>query len=310
MTMTSAPDFGIRDRLQFVDAHHHFQDIESHYYPWLCDSDAPPKLEGDLTPIRMNYMPKDFARDLSSIDIVKSVHVQNGWDPRDPVGETRWLQELADRTGFPNAIVAYADLGSPDVEQLLAAHCESANVRGIRQILNWHDNPALCVATRPDLMNDETWRRGFACLEKYCLSFDLQIYWQQWEQACRLANDFPRTSILLNHFGMPVDRSPAAIAGWDAALRKLAECTNILIKLSGVGLGHPHWTIADTSPLLRRAIGIFGADRAMFGTNLPVDRLFAVPDHILECYAQVLQGFGAADRLALTITNAERAYRI
>lgn len=298
------------DRLQFVDAHHHFQDIESHYYPWLCDKEAPAKLEGDISPIRANYLPEDFFRDLSSTDLIKSVHVQNGWDPRDPVGETRWLQVLADRTGFPNAIVAYADLAAADVAQLLAAHCESANVRGIGQILNWHDNPALRVATRSDLMDDDMWRRGFACLGKFALSFDLQIYWTQWKQAYRLAMDFPGTILLLNHFGMPIDRSPEAIAGWDAALCRLAELPNMMIKLSGVGLGHPKWAIDDTAPLLRRAIGIFGVERSMFGTNLPVDSLFAKPARIIECYANVLQGFDAAERLALTTTNAERAYRI
>lgn len=298
------------DRLRFVDAHHHFQDIKSHYYPWLCDKDAPPKLEGDISSIRRNYLPEDFFGDVSSAELIKSVHVQNGWDPRDPVGETRWLQELADRTGFPNAIVAFADLAAPDVEQLLADHCESANVRGIRQILNWHDNPALRVAGRSDPMGDDKWRRGFECLGKFALSFDLQIYWTQWEQAYRLARDFPGTLILLNHFGMPVDRSPDAIAGWDVALAHLAELPNMMIKLSGVGLGHPTWTIDDTAPLLRRAIDIFGSERAMFGTNLPVDSLFAKPARIIECYSNVLQGFDAAERVALTTTNAERAYRI
>ncbi len=303
-------DAGSGDRLQFVDAHHHFQDIKSHYYPWLCDDDAAPKLEGDIGPIRRNYLPEEFFSDLSSARLIKSVHVQNGWDPSDPVGETRWLQTLADRTGFPNAIVAFADLATPGVERLLAAHCESANMRGIRQILNWHHDPALRVAGRSDLMDDDAWRSGFACLGKFALSFDLQIYWTQWEQACRLARDFPGTTILLNHFGMPIDRSPEAIAGWEVALARLAELPNMMIKLSGVGLGHPAWTIDDTAPLLRRAIDIFGVERAMFGTNLPVDTLFAKPTRIIACYARVLQGFAPSERAALAMGNAERAYRI
>jgi len=92
--------------------------------------------------------------------------------------------------------------------------------------------------------------------------------------------------------------------------RRINAIGVIMIKLSGVGLGHPKWTIGDTASLLRRAIDIFGVERAMFGTNLPVDRLFAEPGRIIACYANVLQGFDAAAKLALTRKNAERAYRI
>ena len=298
------------DRLQFVDAHHHFQDIKAHYYPWLSNKDAPPKLEGDISAIRKNYLPEDYFEDMLSVKLIKSVHVQNGWDPRDPVGETRWLQGLYERTGFPNAIVAYVDLAKPGVEALLADHCKYSKVRGIRQILNWHNDPALRVADRSDLMDNDSWRRGFAFLSNFSLSFDLQIYWTQWEQAYRLAMDFPKTLILLNHFGMPVDRSPEAIAGWTAALDRLADQPNMMIKISGVGLGNPTWTTEDTVPLLRRAIAIFGAKRAMLGTNFPVDSLFASPARLIECYASLLQGYDLSERLALATGNAELAYRI
>jgi predicted TIM-barrel fold metal-dependent hydrolase len=294
----------------FVDAHHHFQDIETHYYPWLCDKDAPPKLEGDLTPLRRNYLPADYLADMQSINLVKSVHVQNGWDPGDPAGETRWLQGLADRGGFPHAIVAAADLAAPGVERLLEAHRAFPNVRGIRQILNWHPDPLYRVAPRADLMDDAAWRRGYALLKRFDMSFDLQIYWPQMADAFRLARSFPDTLMILNHFGMPVDRSPGGIASWAAALAHLAQAPNIMVKLSGLGLGHPRWTAEDTIPLLRRAIDIFGTGRVMFGTNLPVDSLFSSARRIIEAYETVVERHTPAEREALFRTNAERAYRI
>jgi predicted TIM-barrel fold metal-dependent hydrolase len=294
----------------FVDAHHHFQDLERHYYPWLCDKEAPPKLEGDLTPIRCNYLVEDYLRDLDFIHLVKSVHVQNGWDARDPVGETRWLQELADREGFPHAIVAYADLAAPGVEALLEAHAAYPNVRGIRQVLNWHQDPILRVAQRADLMDDLKWRRGFALLQRYRLSFDLQIYWTQMDDAYRLARDFPDTLILLNHFGMPVDRSAEGVSQWARALARLAEAPNVIVKLSGLGLGHPGWTASDTVPLLSRAIELFGIERSMFGTNLPVDRLFAPAETAMRAHEIAARNLTEAERNALFRRNAERAYRI
>ena len=296
--------------IPFVDAHQHFQDIEKHYYPWLCDVDRPAQLEGDLSPIRRNYLPADYLLDMKPVQLVKSVHIQNGWDPHDPVGETRWLQGLADAHGFPHAIVAFADLAAPDAEATIQAHCAFPNMRGIRQILNWHREPTYRVAPRADMMDDADWRRGFGLLSRYGLSFDLQIYWPQMESAYRLAKSYPDTLIILNHFGMPIDRSPEGISSWAVALAQLAQAPNVRIKISGLGLGHPHWTAQDTVPLVQRAIDTFGADRVMFGTNLPVDRLFSTAEAILDAYDIAVTNFSPAERESLFQLNAEMAYRI
>ena len=296
--------------IPFVDAHQHFQDIRQNCYPWLSDPDAPAKLEGDITPIRRNYLTDEYRKDTSTVALLKSVHVQNGWNPSNPVGETRWLEALADRDGLPTAIVAHADLAAPDVESVLKAHTAYPRVRGIRQILNWHSDPKFRVAARPDLLSDPDWRRGFALLRKYHLSFDLQIYWPQMADAYRLAADFPETLILLNHFGMPVDRSKTGIADWAAALKTLAQAPNVLVKLSGLGLGHPHWMLADTGPLLLRAIETFGVERTMFGTNLPVDTLFAPASRAIATFLYVTSQCSESERMSLFRTNAELAYRI
>jgi predicted TIM-barrel fold metal-dependent hydrolase len=95
-----------------VDTHQHFQSLSDANYPWL-DPDRPEPLEGDLSPIRRDYLPADYRRDIAGLGIIKTVHVQNGRNPHDPVDETRWLSELARREGMPDAIVAHADLASP-----------------------------------------------------------------------------------------------------------------------------------------------------------------------------------------------------
>lgn len=61
-----------KPRLTFVDAHHHLQDIENHYYPWLTDKNAAPKLEGDPEPIRRNYLPVDYLADVATGNVVKT----------------------------------------------------------------------------------------------------------------------------------------------------------------------------------------------------------------------------------------------
>lgn len=294
-----------------VDAHQHFQDLGRHYYPWLCHQDRPAQLEGDLDPIRRNYLPADYAGDVSGFTVTKTVHVQNGWDPRDPVGETRWLQQLAATTGRPTAIVAHADLAAPGVQAVIEAHLEtSPALRGIRQILNWPPDPTLRVAAEPDLMENAAWRAGFALLGRFGLSFDLQLYWPQMEMALALARAFPGTSLVLNHFGMPVDRSREGLTAWAAAMARLAQAPNVCAKLSGFGLGHPNWTLADTGPLLARTIDLFGPERTMIGTNLPVDRLFATGRTIIETILAVTAGLSKDERRSVLSGTAERVYRI
>lgn len=292
-----------------VDAHQHFQGLSDAAYPWL-DADRPEPLEGDLTPIRRDYLPADYRRDLAEFGIIKTVHVQNGRNPHDPLDETRWLSSLAEREGMPDAIVAYVDLAAPGAESLLEAHAAFPRVRGIRQILNWHEEPRLRSAPDPELMNSRQWRAGFARLAPLGLSFDLQIYWPQMDMARELADDFPDTTIVLEHFGMPADRSIEGLAQWRAAIGRLAKAPNVNVKLCGFGLGDPEWTVESVMPLLLHTRDVFGAERIMVGTNIPVDLLFAPAGQVMAAIHTVVKDLSGTERCALLRANAERIYRI
>ncbi|MBX3568011.1 MAG: amidohydrolase family protein [Rhizobiaceae bacterium] len=292
-----------------VDTHQHFQSLSDAAYPWL-DPERPEPLEGDLSPIRRDYLPADYRRDMEGLGIVKTVHVQNGRNPHDPLDETRWLSALAEREGMPDAIVAHADLAMPEVGRLLEAHAAFPRVRGIRQILNWHDDPRLRSAPAPDLMENANWRAGFARLAPLGLSFDLQLYWPQFDMALALARAFPETAIVLEHFGMVADRSPEGLASWRAAMKRLAGSANVSVKLSGFGLGDPAWTADSVLPLLRHAIDVFGPARTMVGTNMPVDLIFAPPSRIVSVIRAAVADLSEDERVAVLRANAQRIYRL
>ncbi|KQT61866.1 MULTISPECIES: amidohydrolase family protein [unclassified Aureimonas] len=217
---------------------------------------------------------------------------------------------MASHEGWPDAIVGFADLSDPKARALLEAHAAFPRMRGIRQILNWQEEPRLRSVARADLMDDRAWREGFGLLAPLGLSFDLQIYWQQADEALRLARAFPETRIVLDHTVMMSGRSAEEIAGWRCAVRRLATADNIAIKLSGFGLGNRSWTLDTTLPLLRHAIDCFGPGRTMVGTNLPVDRLFATPERIISAIRAAVLDLSAAERRAILRTTAERFYRI
>ncbi len=267
-------------------------------------------LEGDLKPLRRDYLVQDFLVDAPNQNLLKSVHIQNGWDPSDPVGETSWLQMIADRYGFPHGIVAYADLAARDVEAVLEAHAAHRNMRGIRQILSWSDKPAMHLAFRPDLMTDQTWRSGFAMLRRYALSFDLQVFPCHFADVLKLCGRFPDVSVILNHTGMPIDRSPSGLASWADGMSCLARAPNLSVKLSGLQLANMDCDEAAMRPIVLRTIDAFGISRCMFGSNFPVDGLWSDYDTVINRFRRITVGFSQTEQAALSRENAERIYRL
>jgi len=298
--------------MQIIDAHHHLWNLEKHDHPWLKPDAAHPA--GDLTPICRNYQLDDFLTDARQQSLVKSVHLQAGISLPESVEETAWLQTIADDPasgGFPHAIVAFADFPDPMVEAVLERQAAHRNLRGIRYILNYEPGePLYCAAERGDWLTDPDWRRGYALLAKYDLSFDLQIFWHQMGDALDLARAFPEIQMILNHTGMPRKCDADYVAHWRQAMRQLAEAPNVATKISGLGMYYPDWTAEVIRPFVIDTIDVFGIDRCMFASNFPVDKLSSGYDQIWQAFDQLTADFGAEERQKLFHDNAARFYRL
>lgn len=298
------------DDLPIVDAHHHLWDLEANRHPWL--SEAPPIAfrYGDYAAIRRNYLAEDYRRDSARQNVVASVYVEAETDPADPLRETRWISETGERAGLCQAVVAQAWLDRDDVEELLAAQAAFPRVRGIRHKPRAAPDPRAVEPGAPGSMGDPAWRRGYALLARHGLSFDLQTPWWHLGEAAALAEAFPETQILLNHTGLPSDRSPEGLAGWRSAMRRLALCPNVAVKISGLGQPGRPWTVEANGPVVLDAIEIFGVERCLFASNFPVDSLVAGFDTIFDGFKAIVRDFGEAERLKLFRDNALRLYRI
>ena len=296
--------------LPIIDAHQHFWDLERNYLPWLCDEPPIAFRYGDYRALRRNYLPQDYLRDAAGHHVVKTVHVETEWDPNDPVGETRWLQEVIARTGFPHAIVAQARLDRPDVDEILAGHRQYPQIRGIRHKPTAAPAPDRVERGAPGSMGDPAWRRGYALLEGHDLSFDLQTPWWHLAEAAELARDFPGTQIILNHTGLPADRSPEGLAGWRRAMATLAREPNVALKISGLGQPGQPWTVESNGPVVRDAIAILGTERCMFASNFPVDSLVADLDTIFSGFKAIVREMSETEQRRLFCDNAARLYRI
>ncbi|WP_233834952.1 amidohydrolase family protein [Paraburkholderia sp. ZP32-5] len=297
--------------MQVVDSHIHLWDLKTHRYPWLENPGV--SFVGDARDLKHDYLLDDLLADAGEIEVLKLVHVEANHDPADPVEETRWLQGIADRDGsrgMPNAIVAAVDLSAPNAPALLEAHASFANTRGIRQILNVHDNKLFDYVGR-HFMRESQWREHFALLRRYNLSFDLQLYPSQMEDAAALARAHADTLFIVNHAGMFVDRSSVAgYRAWRDGMRLLAGCPNVVAKISGLAMFDHRWSVESLRPYVLETIDTFGVERAMFASNFPVDRLFGSYTDLWRAYASIVGDASDAEKEALFRRNAERCYRI
>jgi predicted TIM-barrel fold metal-dependent hydrolase len=293
-----------------VDAHHHFWDLAHNYHPWLCDEPMIPFRYGDYSTIRKSFLPEDYRRASRGQNVVATVTMEGEWNPRDPAGESRWMQTVADRCGFPQAHVAQAWLDADDVPEVLAAQAAIPLVRSVRHKPRAAAAPDRVEPGAPGSMGDPRWRRGFALLKDFDLHFDLQTPWWHLYEAADLAEAFGETLIVLNHTGLPNDRSPEGLAGWRAAMRAFAARPNTVVKISGLGLPNRPWLLADNRPIIRDTIEIFGVDRCMFASNFPVDGVIADFGTIYSGFKQAVADLPEPDRKKLFHDNAVRVYRL
>jgi predicted TIM-barrel fold metal-dependent hydrolase len=296
--------------IPIVDAHFHLWNPEHNYHPWLCDEPPIPFRYGDYRPIRRSYLPEDYSRDSAAFDVSASVYVEAEWDPADPIGETRWISAIADEHGFPDVVVAQAWLDRDDVEEVLATQASFSRVRSVRHKPRAAPTPEAVRPRAEGSMSDERWRSGYALLAEHGLDFDLQIQYWHLHEAYELARDFPRTRIILNHTGLPADRSEAGLAGWRRAMRRLAQAPNVVVKISGLGQPGTPWTVDANGSIVLDTIDIFGVDRCMFASNFPVDSLVAGFDTIYGGFMRIVEHLPLSDRRKLFGENARRIYRI
>jgi predicted TIM-barrel fold metal-dependent hydrolase len=289
-----------------VDAHHHIWRQAD--LPWLTGP-MQPRIFGPYEPIRRDYSIEEYLGDLAGSGVTRSVYVQTNWATDRFEDEAAWVQRTANEHGWPHAIVAYADLGVDDVRSQLDRLARYPLVRGVRMQLHWHDNPLYRFAARPDLCDDPVIRRNVARLADFGYSFDLQVFASQMAGAARLAKACPQVTFILQHAGMLEDLSPQGRAAWREGMRRLADCPNVVCKLSGLGTFIHRNDSAHVADVVAETVAIFGAERCLFGSNFPIEKLWTGYRELIDAFAAAAP-LGAEQRDAILMTTATRVYRL
>jgi predicted TIM-barrel fold metal-dependent hydrolase len=296
--------------IELVDAHHHLWDLSEGRYPWLQDEPDAHFFLGDYSALRRDYLPADYRRDAAPHRVLATVHCEAERARDDQLGETAWLTRVHAAHGFPNAIVAHAWFHTPESGEVLAGQAAFPLVRGIRSKPVTARTPDAMTPGAPGTMQDPRWLEGFARLERHGLSWDLRVPPWHLGEAARVAKDFPRTQIVLNHTGFPWDRSETGLVAWRRGMEALARCPNVWLKVSELGLRDAPWDEASNRRVVLDAVSVFGIERCMFASNFPVSGLRIGYDALVRAMSRMLAGFREADRRRFFVGNAATFYQI
>jgi predicted TIM-barrel fold metal-dependent hydrolase len=293
--------------IPIVDGHHHIWRQAD--LPWLVGP-MQPRIFGPYEPIRRDYGIEEYLADIAGSNVVKSVYVQTNWPRERYEEEAAWAQKTAEATGWPHAIVAYADFTVPDVRAQLDRLAQYRLVRGVRMQLHWHDNPLYRFAARPDLAKDPVVQRNVGRLADYGWSFDLQVFARQMADAADLAEACPGVTFVLQHAGMLEDLTGEGTAEWRAGMVRLAAWPNVVSKLSGLGTFIHKNDPAHIAKAMRETVGVFGAGRCLFGSNFPIEKLWTSYAALVEAYRKAGSSLAPREQQGIFHDTAMRVYRI
>ncbi len=232
-------------------------------------------------------------------------------------------------------IVGHADLTlgdavRPVIEALQAAG--NGRFRGIRHAAAWDADPGVLgppFHAPEGLYASDGFRAGFAAYAEYGLTFDAWLLEPQLGDVLDLAKTFPDQTIVLDHCGTPL--GIACYKGklhenfdrWRHSIHALAERPNVSVKLGGLAMafcglpedgpmsGHGSEHLAALwRPYIETCIEAFGADRAMFESNYPVDRWGASYEVQRNAFKRLARSHSADEKRALFSLTAARIYGI
>ena len=290
-----------------IDAHHHIWRQKD--LPWLLGSDRP-RIFGPYAAIKRDYQVEEYCADIKGTGIQKSVYVQANWAPNWFKDEIAWVQSVADRSGWPHAIVGFLDFTKGDVGPALKSLGDFPLLRGFRQQFHWHENPLYRFAPDRRQVADPCVAANIGKLAEHGFTFDLQVFPDQMADAAELADGCPDVTFILQHAGMLEDQSQAGWKAWRAAMTDLAKRKNVVTKLSAFGTfihrNDPDF-IAD---VVKETVSIFGADRCMFGSNFPIEKLWTSYQDLIGAFKKAAVNLTKKQKSQIFNDTAARVYRV
>jgi predicted TIM-barrel fold metal-dependent hydrolase len=109
---------------------------------------------------------------------------------------------------------------------------------------------------------------------------------------------------------MLVDTSPSTVAEWERGMRLLAGEPNVVVKLTGQGTFVHRVDQALIDLVTATCLELFGSRRCMWGSNLPVEKLWTDLPTLVTAWKRALGDFGPDVGHDVFAGTARRVYAL
>jgi predicted TIM-barrel fold metal-dependent hydrolase len=318
-----------------VDAHHHLWDHPDAPADYALQRFMLPEFLAIIKASGHNFTHTVFAQ-------CHAMYRADGPEELRPIGETEFVNGIAAMSAsgvYGPCRVAAGIVGSADfmlgdrVKPVLEAQIAAGNgrFRGIRVATAYAGTGLFgqaASAANKGVLQDTAFRKAVAALAPLGLNWDISCFHPQLGEVAEVAGVFARTTIVLNHVGLPLNVGPYAdkqkevFAVWKRGIAELAKRPNVVVKLGGLGM---EWSVPMLSrrkqmpstvlaeewkPYIETCIAAFGPARCMFESNFPPDFATCTYGALWNAFKLIVAAYSEAEKTALFSGTAQKVYRL
>lgn len=229
--------------------------IDSHAHAWVSDYKKYPLAEGaSLKKLPLQkFTPQDLLDIAKPLGVSKIVLIAQGIFGKD----NRCMLDTAKKYPGVFSVVAAIDENDSNIQKTMRA-LKKQSVQGFRiPVRAMHSSTSL---------QTPGFKRMWKAAADENLSICLLIHKSQLPMVAAVCQEFPQTSVVLDHFGGVDVNDEKELK----TLLGLAKFKNVKVKLSAFhSKGKRHPPYLDVIPEIKRCYETFGPTRLMWGSNAP-----------------------------------------
>jgi predicted TIM-barrel fold metal-dependent hydrolase len=275
-----------------IDCNVHLWDQGDNPVFWLSDRTLVRDMLGDYDSLPDRYTLSDYRSETLRHDVRGTIWSDAG--AADPMAAADWVSRQLGETPTVVAMVALGDPASASFGDLVANCMQRPLIRSIRIRLV----PALSASSAGgDVLDDRRLLDNLGLLASTYLVATIEATASQLGTVARLAAALPDLTIVVDHFGWPtVGADGADMAEHMDRLATLAAFDNVATRVDALGTIFGDWTVGQVRPWLLGVTDVFGPQRCMLGSDVPIEHLRSGFTQLYAAYDAVFAAFSDDER--------------